>query len=442
MPRTDQRNWIAILISACTILFSINANAVPSFARQTGLSCASCHTTYPELTQFGRSFKLNGYTMTGLKQLEMKQKGNQSGMKINEIPPLSMMLTTSITHTSKSQPDQQNNDFSLPQELSLFFAGEITPHIGSFLQATYTQEDDKFSLDNTDIRFANQTTLGGKDTVYGLTLNNSPTVEDLWNSTPVWGFPFLSSDTAPSPAAAPLIEDGLAQDVAGLGGYALWNNHLYGNVTFYRSAHLGGTSSDSSTIKGVAPYWRLAWQQNLGDNYLEVGTFGLDAELYPDGNIEGRTNTYTDIGVDAQYEHPIGSNLLTLRGSYIDEKQKLDAAYNAGDSANSTNKLNKLDLNGTYHLGSKASLAFDAFNISGDTDNGLYSADPVDGSVNGSPDSQGITLEGTYLPWQNTQFSLQYTDYLKFNGRKDNYDGNGRNASDNNTLYLTGWFVW
>jgi len=98
------------------------------------------------------------------------------------------MLLTSYTHTAKSQPDTQNDDTSFPQEFSLFFAGEITPHIGSFLQLTYAQENDNLSLDNTDIRYANHLTLGGKDTVYGLTLNNSPTVEDPWNSTPVWGF--------------------------------------------------------------------------------------------------------------------------------------------------------------------------------------------------------------------------------------------------------------
>src|SRR5450830_457443 len=42
--------------------------AVPSFARQTGMDCAACHTSFPELTPFGRDFKLNGYTL-GERQL-------------------------------------------------------------------------------------------------------------------------------------------------------------------------------------------------------------------------------------------------------------------------------------------------------------------------------------------------------------------------------------
>ncbi|MDA8364135.1 MAG: hypothetical protein M0Z84_10055, partial [Gammaproteobacteria bacterium] len=51
---------------AMLALSSQQALAVPSFARQTGLPCEVCHTVFPELTPFGRLFKLNGYTLTGL----------------------------------------------------------------------------------------------------------------------------------------------------------------------------------------------------------------------------------------------------------------------------------------------------------------------------------------------------------------------------------------
>ncbi|HXQ20342.1 MAG TPA: hypothetical protein VN812_01625, partial [Candidatus Acidoferrales bacterium] len=46
------------------------AHAVPSFARQTGLACSSCHTTFPELNAFGRAFKMHGYTTLAMKELE------------------------------------------------------------------------------------------------------------------------------------------------------------------------------------------------------------------------------------------------------------------------------------------------------------------------------------------------------------------------------------
>jgi len=40
------------------------------------------------------------------------------------------------------------------------------------------------------------------------------------------------------------------------------------------------------------------------------------------------------------------------------------------------------------------------------------------------------------------KLSLQYTAYSKFNGGSSNYDGFGRNASDNNTAYALLWFAY
>ena len=64
----------------------------------------------------------------------------------------------------------------------------------------------------------------------------------------------------------------------------------------------------------------------------------------------------------------------------------------------------------------------------------------VIGFANNSPNSNGWIAELNYLPWQNVKLALQYIAYQKFNGAASNYDGSGRNASDNNTLYLLGWF--
>jgi len=155
----------------------------------------------PALTSFGRQFKLNGYVW-----------GDRP-----DVPfiPLAAMLQTSLTHTAEGQPGgaaphfNANNNVALDQ-LSLFYAGRIAPHVGAFVQGTYDGVAGTAALDNVDIRFANQGTVAGTDVIYGLSLNNNPTVQDLWNTTPAWGFPFASSPLAPTPAAATLIDGGLA----------------------------------------------------------------------------------------------------------------------------------------------------------------------------------------------------------------------------------------
>src|SRR5215469_8244548 len=54
----------AILVLAICILSCRSAHAIPSFARQTDMPCSRCHTISfgPALTEYGREFKLNGYT--------------------------------------------------------------------------------------------------------------------------------------------------------------------------------------------------------------------------------------------------------------------------------------------------------------------------------------------------------------------------------------------
>ncbi len=437
------------------------SQAVPSFARQTGLPCSSCHTVFPELTEFGRDFKMNGYTMTGLAQVQQKSEGETAGVKINEIPPLSAMLQLSMTSMSKAAPGVQNNNVEFPHQFSFFFAGEISQHMGSFVQLTYAQDTSHFTLDNTDIRYANHTQIAGADTVYGLTLDNNPTVGDVWNSTPAWGYPWSSPSSALTPMAATLIDGGLGGDVAGLGGYTYWNSHLYAGFSLYRSAHPGylapvDTCTDPNgvsipcnlnTIKNAAPYWRLAWQQSLGADTLMIGTYGISASMYPglqaDSGVSGPTNKYTDVALDMQYEHPVApDDLLTIHSTYIHENQNLDASLAAQAASNSSDTLKTFKLDGTYHSGDDASFSLGYFNTTGSTDALLYAPQALYGSANGSPDSNGWIGDASYLPWQNTKLSIQYTYYNKFNGATNNYDGSGRSAKDNNTLFLQTWFMW
>ncbi len=426
------------------VIFAANsAYAVPSFSRQTGLACNVCHTNPPELTAFGRNFKLNGYV------LAKKRIGNNTtssqDLLLSKTLLLSAMVLISDTAEQTRQPGSGSNTSGFPQQLSLFLAGEITPHVGGFMQLTYTSESDHFSMDNTDIRYANQASLAGKEWIYGITLNNNPTVEDLWNSTSAWGFPWISSNAGVSPIASPLLLGGLAQDVAGIGGYSMWDHHFYTNVTLYRSVHVGGpvppTGMNSSiNISGAAPYWRAAWQQTLGNNYLEVGTEGIYLKSHPDV-ITGREDSYMDSGLDFQYERPIGVNLLDVHGAFLHENSNLKATFALDGASRPGNHLNSLRLDSTFHWANRYSATGAVFSTIGNADRLLYSAAAVTGSRSGKPNTSGYIVQFSYWPAENLDISLAYTGYLTFNGGFGNYDGAGRNASDNNTVYLALWLL-
>ena len=329
------------------------------------------------------------------------------------------------------------------------------------MQLTYANDSGTIGIDNTDLRFADVALLPDNRTlIYGVSLNNNPTVQDLWNSTPAFGFPFAASNATVSPLAGTAIDGAFAQDVAGLTAYAFWDESLYAEVGGYRSAKQGATNqltggagpldgTTSNVMSGIAPYWRLAYEHNWDRHSIEVGLYGADFKLFPGDGVplRGPLNRFKDVAEDVQYQFVGEEHLLTVAGTRIHESMTLDASFAAGASANPANDLTTTRLWATYYYRRRIGGTVGYFSTTGSTDTGLYPATApgtpgVVTSATGSPDTRGWIAEVNYLPWLNVKVSAQYTWYSKFNGAGTNYDGVGRNASDNNALYLLLWFAY
>ncbi len=462
--------WL-VLGGISIILLVPEAQAVPSFGRQTGMSCTVCHTVFPELTPFGRNFKLTGYTMS-----------KHSKKPYEWPPPVAGMFQASFTHNNKSLPpnviqglDPQgsskgNDNVNFPQAISLFYGGRIVPHVGGFIQGTFDGVAEKFFLDNTDVRVTATPELFGKDLVLGITANNNPTVQDVLNTTPAFRFPAASGVIALTPAAGAVIDGALGQQVGGFGGYFYWNNLIYGEATFYRTARSGftqflgaGTVTDT-IVDGVAPYWRVFLQHQWGQHSLAVGHYGMVARIFPEKNAvdangnpipnlfntRGVADRFADTGFDAQYQYLGRKHIFTAQTTYIHEDQRWDATFAQGGSDNNHNWLDtyRINLNYYYRTAKWGTLGGTVgyFSTWGSRDSGLYAPDPGDGSRTGKPNSDGFILEFDYVPWwQNTKVTIQYTLYNRFNGARRSYDGdvtdfpNRRDASNNNTLYILVW---
>jgi hypothetical protein len=464
-------------IAAAWLATAPAAHAVPSFARQTGMACEACHTVFPELTHFGRVFKANGYLLQNLKQVRDVTGKKEELLELSQTPALSIMAEVSYTQLKSTLPDvsipnaqglSQSGTAGFPQQLSLFYAGKIAPHFGAWFQLTYSNASGSIGIDNSDLRFADTTLLPDNSPLtYGLSINNNPTVQDLWNSTPAFGFPYAASNANVSPAAAAQIDGPLAQQVAGLTAYAFWEESLYAEVGGYRSAKQGNTNTltgaagpldgtASNVIQGLSPYWRVAYERNWQRNSLEVGVYGASFKLLPGADatlpLSGPSNQFKDVAEDFQYQFIGDEHLLTVAGTHIHEDMTLDATFAAGGSANPSNSLNTTRLWATYYYRRRIGGTIGHFQTTGTTDALLYPtampatattpATLVTTSANGSPQTEGWIAEVNYLPWLNVKLSAQYTAYSKFNGGSSNYDGAGRNASGNNTLYLLLWFAY
>ncbi len=422
------------------LVFSQPAQAIPAFARQTGQSCVACHAggQFPELTPYGRLFKLTGYTY---------------GVRGN---PLAAMIVGDETKTANnsdgaggtlSPKDQQFiADFG-----SIFVGGKVNENVGGFAQFTYDFQAGHLGSDNFDLRYASRKVDANSDLIWGLTLHNNPTVQDVWNSTPAWGYPYLSSSTGAFGAvpAQTLIEQQM--QVAGTGAYVYLNQSIYAELSFYQTANggfqflsMGSRTGDPNYpltyLSGTNPYVRLAYTHAWGAQNVMVGALAMNANVVPlDANnfpIFGASTHYKDVGIDAQYQYLLDPHTVTAQMRYIRERINDDTQSLYADPAT----LNSFKLKGSYVYQAKygASLAYT--NVSGSADLLAYpSGVPNFGSAANVPNTVMWTPEIFWLPVQNIRIGLQYNYFTRFNGASTNYDGYGRNASDNNTIFLYLW---
>lgn len=448
---TNRRYPARFLLTSLLILTSIvtltspTVNAMPSFSRQTGMACTQCHTQAfgPNLTPFGRDFKLGGYTMEG---------GSGTNAKL---PPISAMITGSFTNTNKAQEGleapagiNKNNNFTF-DEASLFYAGKIYGKVGAFSQLTYNGYDDKMEMDKTDIRFADQLELADLPITYGVSLNNAPTVQDLWN-TSAWGFPYTGSGIQPGVGSSALIDGGLDSQVGGATAYTMINNLLYLEAGAYGSFSstfqraFGIAAVDRVALDGPAPYWRVALQHDWKGHFFALGHYGLSADVLPGRDSTNGANHYTDVAFDATYQYMANpKHIFETKTAYIYEDQRLSADRVAENDPNTGKTyLTTFKFNTSYTYDQTYGITFGYNKINGSR--GPIFVDGIDEGQT-KPNSEYFTAELVYVPfgkstsylnpWLNLRTSLQYIGYTQANG-------SSTHSQDINTFMLNGWLAF
>ncbi len=460
---------VALALAALSLLLGPRpASAVPDLAAQTGQPCTTCHVGGygPQLTPFGRAFKIGGYTQRG-------GEGWASYM------PLSAMLLTSFNNTSSAVPADMiqhhyaaNNNVALDQ-ISAFLAGGIGEHTGGFVQFTYSNIPNASHLDNTDLRpYTTTFDLGGKELRIGTTINNNPTVQDPYNSTFAWGFPFVASGLAPTPTASPILTGAFAGNSIGYTAYAWYDRSLYLEGGFYTTlstwtlARIGNDFGVGSS-QGVMPYLRAAYEWDWNNQAAHVGALYMQSNVNPSSGLlvvgpfqtdgSGGRDHYRDYAVDAGYQYlGDGTHSVTVQGIFTHEDQNLEGTAATVNAAGTTfspkSNLNQIRLNVAYWYQNTYGVTLGWQKTWGPANPVLYQPGELVGSANSKPDSNAFIIEADWVPfgkadsvwspWATLKLGVQYTAYTQFNGGSSNYDGSGRNASANNSLFLFAWMAF
>ncbi|MBV8503451.1 MAG: cytochrome C [Paucibacter sp.] len=471
--------WLAMVAALLGAVQS--AQALPLFNRQTGQNCMACHAggQFPELTPYGRLFKMTGYTL-----------GQRTAV------PLSAMAVVSdskVANTSKSL--SPSTDFFKQSDVilataSVFAGGKITDNIGAFVQVTYNpyavqNSDGSYSghsnADNMDLRWADRFVDAQRDLIVGVSLNNNPSVSDPWNTSPAW----MQYVPVPSPGSSQFI-DGTTPypgyssggNIAGLTTYAFLDRTWYGELGFYGTARgplsfMTAGIAPRTTLRGLNPYWRLAWNREWGANSLMIGSGGMYARVYQDPSDPTTIDRFLDWSVDAQYQYLLDPHAVTAQLVFATNRHGypnaqggqvpafVDASGNALLPSNFKDRSHLLRAKLSYVYQARYGGSISLFSLGGTTNTANISSGfdpgtmtitadpnatapslPVNGNLTGNPGARGGTLEAFWMPVQNIRVGAQYTIYTRYNGASTNYDGFGRNASDNNSLFLYMWMSY
>ena len=220
--------FTAALAGAAVLAASTESSAVPSFARQTGMTCNQCHVSFgapvPNFTFTGKKFRMNGYRMPFVaEKIEAGEPGVANGKRLAMplIPYLSFRYQTQFAAQSKSPASPADTDpeaspvSSNPtNRLSFFPGGALGDNFGLWVELYLTPDGSQtrewtlglFSFDEFDLRLVKIT---DKNT-FGLSFSNQSIRE-------VSGF-----------GPWPTITSNLSR-----GGFAGWSHPNRGNLFAY-----------------------------------------------------------------------------------------------------------------------------------------------------------------------------------------------------------------
>ena len=255
--------------------------------------------------------------------------------------------------------------------------------------------------------------LHDKDLRIGFTLNNNPTVQDPYNTTPAWEFRYIDSAIAPSPAAETMLSSGFNQNAIGYTVYAWYDSSLYLEAGAYNTMSSWtlariGTSYGKGSTTSPAPYVRIAYEWNLAETSAHVGFLFMHANVNPSTEPlvttgAAGTDRYSDYAFDAGFQFlGSGKHIATAQTIYTHETQNLGGSAGLQGLGYGTNsRLNDLRANVWDRYDNTYGLTLGWQRIWGPQNLVLYPVSDPDGNPigNGKPNSNAFIVEAGWVPF-------------------------------------------
>jgi len=316
--------------------FTSDAEAVPAFARQTGMNCNSCHIgTYyivPNFTRTGRLFAMRGYQVPYIREqlhadgdtgnVNEHDKYGGDYLELNWTDFFSARLISEIARGGENASGKSLDTRSSPiNRMALFFTGAITDWLGVWTEIGYLGNNSLRSVtpgrqnEQTGVNFfaydeyrINASWDFGKNSFFGFSMGNEHP-----NVGPQFQYPLPLPDLWSNGQGGV----GRSMDMANLSAFLFYNDRWYFQVAGVTGADNTNWSDGNNYYANVSYDWFRKTRNDLwliaeyyaGNDFPSIMTATKDSFLCPANCPPGVTdqnfsisNTPGDIIVNAPVE--------------------------------------------------------------------------------------------------------------------------------------------
>jgi hypothetical protein len=419
---------LALLLGTAGLGAATESQAVPAFARQTGMACAACHyQTFPAINAFGRAFKSAGFTLIGAQE---KIEGDNLSLPVT----LNASLVTKFRYQKTNGNDDgvatNTGELQFPDEAALLIGGRAGEHVGFILELATFGEADTGSGDVAGTAdLATGEVTGDADTgsgefslfgsfkmpitykVGGTDLSFIPFTTDAGGAG--YGFELLNTGAQRFQRVGEDRNALMAQQYLGLGaGEAEGFAFVAANEMGFVNVSLWAPKHGSFAVEGLAPYVRAVLTPSIGnwDTGFGFQYFSGEAEEMNTDTETVETMATEGWAIDGQIQGEVVSMPLGVYAAYGETPAEADSVFNTSASDRTAWSIHgQLGV-----LPGKATVIL-----------GYRSAD------RGPVDDNAVTLGGTYLLAQNVQVQL---NHVEFSGNR--YDAPQASGDRRTTLML------
>ena len=131
---------VGLLVAALAVPQIVQA--IPAFARQTEMSCTSCHAAVPKLNSFGENFAANGYRLPNWK--DKRESYGDDRLNLPDTIPLAIRMQgfAQLRSADRASENEEaaNADLQSPYFIKLLSGAPLTDHINAYFYGIFAEK--------------------------------------------------------------------------------------------------------------------------------------------------------------------------------------------------------------------------------------------------------------------------------------------------------------